>query len=62
MKERERKGIAFGFEVLIIWLIFLSGLTCYLTYDKIKVEKQRAVNTVILPPMLEGVEIYEYDE
>ena len=48
MKEQERKGIAFGFYVVFIWLIFVTGLTIYLTCATIN--SGRINKTIILPP------------
>ena len=53
MKKQERLGIGFGFNFLIIWLIILSGLTLYLTCDKLNTVKTKTINTIVLPPLVE---------
>ena len=56
MNKQERAGAGFGFWLILIWLI---GLTAFILYDKIKEEVK--VNTIILPPQLEIIEVEGVD-
>ena len=56
MNKQERAGASFGFWLILIWLV---GLTAFTLYDKIKEEVK--VNTIILPPQLEIIEVEGVD-
>lgn len=55
MKSLERKGIAFGFSLVFIWLTFLTMLTVLLSYDRMRPEQIR----VIQPTELEVIPLQE---
>lgn len=55
MKSLERKGIAFGFSLVFIWLTILTMLTVLLSYDRINSEQTR----VIQPAQLEVIPLQE---
>lgn len=63
MKKQNKRGIEFGFHLFIILLIFLTGLTTFLICDKIKVEleNRKVIKTIVLPPIIEGMEVYDYE-
>lgn len=52
MNKQERAGIGFGFSLILIWLILLTG---FIMYGKI-IEGVK-VNTIVLPPPLEVIEV-----
>lgn len=56
MNKQERASTSFGFWLILIWLV---GLTAFTLYDKIKEEVE--VNTIILPPQLEIIEVEGVD-
>lgn len=56
MNRQERASASFGFWLILIWLIVLTGFTMY---DKIKEEAK--VNTIVLPPQLEIIEVEGVD-
>jgi hypothetical protein len=55
MNKQERSGISFGFSLVLIWLILLTG---FIMYDKI-IEDRGVVKTIFLPPppQLEVIEV-----
>lgn len=52
MNKQEYSGISFGFSLVLIWLILLTG---FVMYDKM-VEGREVSKTIILPPQLEVIE------
>jgi hypothetical protein len=52
MNRQELAGIRFGFGLILVWLILLTG---FVMYDKIKEEVK--VDTIIIPPQLEVIEV-----
>lgn len=53
MTRRERKGIAFGFALMLIWLLILTGLTSWLVYDKM------CTKHIIRPAQLEVIPLQD---
>ena len=56
MNRQERSGVRFGFGLVLIWL---AALTTFTVYDKIKEEVK--VDTIILPPQFEVIEVEGVD-
>lgn len=57
MTYQERKGIAFGFGLIVIWLTILTLLTGFLMYDKIQTNKN---DTKVTPaPTLETIPLQD---
>ena len=56
MNRQEHAGIGFGFGLILIWLV---GLTAVTIHDKMVEEVK--VNTIILPPQLEVIEVEGVD-
>lgn len=54
MNKLQREGIKFGFTLILIWLL---GLTGYLLYDKMNTGSKEVGNTLILPPEIEILEV-----
>jgi hypothetical protein len=57
MNKQEHAGIGFGFTLVLIWLVLLTG---FIMYDKM-VEDREVGKTIILPPQLEVIEIEGVD-
>lgn len=58
MNREQRAGIGFGFSLILIWLILLTG---FMMYDKM-VEGRGISQTIILPPPpLEVIEVEGVD-
>jgi hypothetical protein len=54
MNKQEHAGISFGFTLVLIWLILLTG---FVMYDKM-VEGRGIAQTIVLPPPpLEVIEV-----
>lgn len=54
MNKQERAGISFGFALVLIWLVLLTG---FIMYDKM-VEGRGITQTIVLPPPpLEVIEV-----
>ena len=54
MNKQERSGISFGFSLVLIWLILLTG---FVMYDKM-IEGRGITQTIVLPPPpLEVIEV-----
>lgn len=53
MNRQERSGVGFGFSLVLIWLILLTG---FVMYGKI-VEGRGVTRTIVLPPPLEVIEV-----
>ena len=52
MNKQERAGVSFGFGLILIWLVLLTGFTMYG-----KIVERGKVNAIILPPPLEVIEV-----
>lgn len=57
MNKQEYAGISFGYGLVLIWLILLTG---FIIYGKI-VEGREVSRTIILPPQLEIIEVEGVD-
>ena len=57
MTYQERKGIAFGFGLIVVWLTILTFLTGSLTYDKIKTIQKE--NKIVQPATLEPIPLQD---
>ena len=59
MNKQECSGISFGFSLVLIWLILLTG---FVMYDKM-VEDRGEIRTIVLPPSppLEVIEVEGVD-
>ena len=58
MNKQECSGISFGFSLVLIWLILLTG---FVMYDKM-IEDGGVVRTIVLPPPpLEVIEVEGVD-
>jgi hypothetical protein len=55
MNRQEHAGVGFGFTLVLIWLVLLTG---FVMYDKI-IEDRGVVKTIFLPPppQLEVIEV-----
>jgi hypothetical protein len=53
MNRQEHAGVGFGFTLVLIWLVLLTG---FIMYDKM-VEDREVGKTIMLPPQLEVIEI-----
>ena len=55
MNRQEHAGIGFGFSLVLIWLILLTG---FVMYDKM-IEDRGITKTIFLPPppQLEVIEV-----
>lgn len=56
MTKQECSSVGFGFWLILIWLV---GLTAFTIHDKMIEEVK--VNTIILPPQLEVIEVEGVD-
>ena len=56
MNEQERAGVSFGFGLILVWLVLLTGFVMYG-----KMVEEVKVNTIILPPPLEVIEVEGVD-
>lgn len=57
MNKQEHAGVSFGFGLILIWLILLTG---FVMYGKMK-EGREVNRTIILPPQLEVIEVEGVD-
>jgi hypothetical protein len=57
MNRQEHAGVGFGFTLVLIWLVLLTG---FIMYDKM-VEDREVGKTIMLPPQLEVIEIEGVD-
>lgn len=54
MNQKEYRGIAFGFSIILFWLIVLTGI---LIYSIIDLKEQQVSPAIISPPTLEILEV-----
>jgi hypothetical protein len=54
MNRQECSGISFGFSLVLIWLILLTG---FIMYDKMVEDRGIARTIVLPPPPLEVIEV-----
>ena len=54
MNKQECAGVGFGFSLVLIWLILLTG---FVMYDKMVEDRDIAQPVLLPPPPLEVIEI-----
>lgn len=58
MNKEYFNGTRFGFILILIWLILLTGFTMY---DKIDSSKVQIRETIVLPPEIELIGDIDYE-
>ena len=57
MYKNELEGIRFGFKILFVWLILLTG---FVMYDKMSIGNRGISQTILLPPPVQDLEVIDY--
>lgn len=58
MNKKDLNGIRFGFILILIWLVLLTG---FIIYDKINSSKVQIKETIVLPPEIELIGDIDYE-
>lgn len=53
MKTKEHEAIKFGFKLILIWLLLLTG---FVMYDKMSIGNGGISQTILLPPPIQDLE------